>query len=87
MDGMIQTGRFYDFVLDFVKTINQEKEDQDDWDFFLHKVWEGTFNEFKEKIANSKKNQNMSQMDIETALKETEKIVNEFNSRPQGGEE
>ena len=86
MDGMIQTGRFDEFVNDFVKTHNQEREEKTEWEFFLHKVWEGSFGEFKQGLENDKKHQNMSKADIETAIKQTEDIVNEFNSRSKGGE-
>lgn len=78
MDGMIQTGRFYDFVADFVKTVNQEKEDKINWEFFLHKVWEGTYDDFVSGIENNKKNQNMSKRTIETTVQDSLDILKNF---------
>ena len=78
MDGMIQTCRFSEFVLEFVKTINQEKEDKLDWEFFLHKVWEGTFQEFKEGIKANKENQGMSMRTIETTVQDSLNILKNF---------
>lgn len=85
VDGMIQTGRFCDFVDEFVKTINREKEDETNWDFFLHKVWEKSFNEFKEDIENNKQNQGMSKGTIETTVKHSMDILKKFNPETTGG--
>ena len=86
MDGMIQTGRFREFVVEFLKTINKEKEDQLDWEFFLHKVWEGTFSEFKEGIDTNKRNQAMSEQTMETTIKESMNILKNFNPIRKGGD-
>ena len=47
MDGMIQTGRFSEFVQQILEKTNSEREEQTAWEFFLHKVWEGSFADFK----------------------------------------
>lgn len=86
MNGMIQTGRFSEFVSEFMKTINKEMEDDLDWDFFLHKVWEGTFQEFKEEIETNKKNQSLDKQTIETTVKGSLNILGNFNPINEGGE-
>ena len=78
MDGMIQTGRFHEFVSSFMKTVNKEKEDQLDWEFFLHKVYDKTFSEFKEEISTNKENQNMPVGTIEATVKDSLSILNNF---------
>jgi hypothetical protein len=85
VDGMIRTGRFHEFVISFMKTVNREKEDQLDWEFFLHKVWEGSFRDFKEDIETNKQNQAMSDQAMETTIKESMKILKNFNPN-EGGE-
>ena len=85
MDGMIQTCRFSEFVSDFIKITNQEKEDAFEWEFFLHKVWEGTFKDFKDGIRINKENQNMSNRTIETTVQHSMNILNNFNPN-EGGE-
>lgn len=86
MDGMIQTCRFCEFVSSFVKTVNEEKENQLDWEFWLHKVYEGTFAEFKENIEINKQNQSMSKRTIETTVQDSINILNNFNPQKEGGE-
>lgn len=85
MDGMIQTGRFCEFVNEFVTTTIEEKKENLHWEFFLHKVWEGTFNDFKQEIETNKQNQSMSDRAMETTIKHSMKILNNFNPE-QGGD-
>ena len=79
MDGYIQAGRFYDFVIDFIKTVNQEKDEKLEWEVWLHKVWEQSFNEFKEEIMTNAENQNMSAEQIEATVQESLDILKNFN--------
>lgn len=83
--GMIQTGRFSEFVDNFVTTLNKEKEEDHIWNLYLHKVWEGSYKEFKDSIEVNIRHQEMSDEDIETALKHTQHIMKTF-SPEQGGE-
>ena len=86
MDGMIQTGLFCEFVETFIKTISEEKEERHQWEFFLHKVWEGTFSDFKESLEINKQNQAMSEQTMETTIKDSMNILKNFNPET-GGEE
>ena len=85
VDGMIQTGRFYEFVIDFIKTTNQEMEEKYDWEFFIHKVFDKSYQEFKEEIKINKENQKMSEQYIETTIQHSMNILNNFNPE-EGGE-
>lgn len=85
VDGMIQTGRFCEFVENFVDTVKSEKEERHQWDFFLHKVWEGTFQDFRDGIKISKQNQAMSEQAMETTIKSSMNILKNF-SPETGGE-
>ncbi len=85
MDGMIQTCRFCEFVEEFAITVSQEREEQLNWEFFLHKVFEGTYQEFKDDIETNKQNQFMSKEKIETTVKNSMNILNNFNP-DKGGE-
>ena len=83
--GMIQTGRFNEFVDKFIEKVGKDREDKLDWEFYLHKVWEGTFEEFKREIEINKENQRMSKRTIETTVQDSMDILNNFNPE-EGGE-
>ena len=85
MDGMIQTGRFSEFVRQFFERINSEREEQTAWEFWLHKVWEGSFTDFKTEMENDKKNRQMSEKTMETTIKDSMNILKNFNPT-KGGE-
>ena len=86
LNGMIQTGRFSEFVSSLVKTVNQEREDETDWEFFLHKVWEGSFADFRAEMKTNKDNMNLSQGTIETTILHSMNMLNNFNPDMDGGE-
>jgi hypothetical protein len=85
IDGMILTMRFEEFVTEFVSIVGKEKEEKADWEFFLHKVWDGSYKEFKDSIETNKNNQNMSKRTIETTVKESMNILKNFKP-DKGGE-
>ena len=86
MDGMIQSGRFCEFVVEFANTITKEKEDERNWEFFLHKVWEGTYQDFCADVENNKKNLTMTKRTIETTVQHSMNILNNFSPDERGGE-
>ena len=85
LNGMIQTGRLDEFVDDFIVTVQKEKEEQVNWEFYLHKVFEGSFSNFVDELETNKKNQNMSERTIETTVQHSMDILNNFNPN-KGGE-
>ena len=85
MDGMIQSGRFCEFVVDFANTITKETEEKQNWEFFLHKVWDGSYQDFIADVENNKKNLTMTKRTIETTVQHSMNILNNFNPE-EGGE-
>lgn len=86
VDGMIKTRRFCDFVMNFVKTTNEEEEEKVNWEFWLHKVFKGTYNEFKEELKTNAQNLSMSKETIETTVQNSLDILKTFKPTKQGGE-
>lgn len=82
----ISTNDFSNFIFDFVKAVNKEREEQADWEFFLHKVYDSSFAEFKEELENNKKNRNMSKEKMRATVEESMNILNSFNPEQEGGE-
>lgn len=85
IDGMLQTGRFDEFVVEFVQTYNKETEEQMNWEFYLNKVQEGSYKDFVDEIENNKNNQEMSEERIEEIVQHSMNILNNFDPT-QGGE-
>ena len=85
MGEMIQSGRFDEFVVEFVQTVNKENEEQMNWEFYLNKVQEGSFKDFVDEIENNRNNQEMSEERIEEIVQHSMNILNNFNPT-QGGE-
>lgn len=74
IDTLIISGRFTDFVLEFLEIQNEKMM----WEFYLHKVYDKSFDEFKESIKPVPKEQ------LETTVQNSRSILNNFN--PNGGE-
>lgn len=85
LNGMIQTGRLDEFVNDFMQITNDETEEQVNWEFYLHKVVEGSFKDFIEELKTDKENKNMSKRTIETTVKNSLDILQNFKPE-KGGE-
>ena len=86
INGMLQTGRFAEFVVELIQTTNKEKEDKARWDIYLHKVFDKSFDEWNAEIENNKSNQEMSAGTIETTVQNSLNILQNFNPI-KGGEE
>jgi len=84
IDGMIQTGRFCEFVNFFSKTVSEEKDEETSWQYYLHKVFEGSFADFKAEMKNTSEHQNMSERTMETTIKHSMNILNNFNPETGG---
>lgn len=85
INGTIRTGRFEWFVMSFMKTTNEEKEEDTSWQYFLHKVFDGSYSDFKEQMKVRTNNQNMSERTIETTINESMNILKKL-SPEKGGE-
>lgn len=86
INGMISTGRFCEWVLQIIQTINKENSEKTSWEFYLHKVWEGTYAEFADEMENNAQNQDMTVDDIEATITESMDILKNFTPEKEGGE-
>jgi hypothetical protein len=86
IERMIKSGGFYNFVVEFDKTIAKEKEEKQNWEFFLHKVWDGSYQDFIADVENNKKNLTMTKRTIETTVQHSMNILNNFSPDERGGE-
>ena len=79
IDGMLQTGRFTEFVDNLVEKDYKEREEQRLWEFYLNRPIEISFIEFKEGVKNDNNNASLSANDIETTVQNSMNILQNFN--------
>ena len=78
MDKMILTGRFSNFVNEFIKIRNEEMEDQTKWEYWLHKVFDISFADFLEKTK-EKAAEVMTNEEAKKTVKESWGILQGFD--------
>ena len=86
VEGMIQAGRFNEFVLSFWETVFKEEDEQKTWEYYLHRVFEGSFDSFRESMRNDNEHLNLSATTIETTVQNSMNILKNFNPEAKGGE-
>jgi len=79
MDAMIQNSKFCEFITKVVKA----KHEADEWEIYLHKVWDKSFGDFKKEIQLNQQHQHMSTSQMENTIHGSMDILNRFN--PEGG--
>lgn len=50
LDGMIRTGRFSEFVNEFITIHNKEQDEKTTWEFYLHRVFDMSYKDFVESL-------------------------------------
>ena len=78
---MISTGRLYEFVCEFVKTHNDEEEEKSLWEFWLHKVSDQSWAEFRESIGSGNQAAAPTQNDIEETVRLSFEMLEGFSLR------
>ena len=78
---MIQTGRFLEFARSFISTINQEREEKASWEFYLHRVFEISYEDFVAENKRGRADQEMSKKQVETTVTESLAILKKFTPK------
>ena len=79
LDGMIKTGRFSEFVIEFMN-LNSEKTM---WEYYLHKVYDKSYEDFKRSLLPVQK---PTAKDIKTTVNSSKSILGGFIPNGTGGE-
>lgn len=84
MDECIKTGRLCDFIHEFAR----QKTEDDQWEYFLHKVHgDISFEDFKRNLQSTQKDQGMTTEQVEATVKMSRDILKNFNPNVEGGGE
>ena len=75
LDGLILTNSLNNYVDDFFGFINEDRE----WEFFLHKVYDKSWSEFSKEI---KQSENQKPVDLGATIVKSKNMLNNFT--PEG---
>ena len=75
LDGLILTNSLNNFVNDFFNLINEERKEKSQWEFFLHKVYDKSWNEFVNDIETS---ENQTPIDLGATLVKSKNMLSNF---------
>ena len=79
LDGLISTGSLNCYIDDFFDFINEERKEQSEWEFFLHKVYDQSWKDFCDYIERS---ENQKPIDLGATLNKSRDMLNNFT--PEG---
>ena len=71
LDSLIMTNSLNNFVSDFIGFVKEDNE----WEFFLHKVYDKSWGEFSDSI---KQSDNQEPIDLGATLIKSKNILNNF---------
>ena len=71
LDGLIMTNSLNSFVDDFFDFVNEERN----WEFFLHKVYDQSWSDFVKEIEQS---ENQKPIDLGATLMKSKTMLNNF---------
>lgn len=71
LDSLILTNSLNNFISDFIDFVNKDKE----WEFFLHKIYDQTWDEFSDSI---KQSDDREPIDLDATLMKSKNILNNF---------
>ena len=71
LDGLILTNSLNNFVDDFFDFINEDRE----WEFFLHKVYDKSWSEFSNEM---KQSENQKQVDLGATIVKSKNMLSNF---------
>ena len=71
LDGLILTNSLYNFISDFLGFVSEDEN----WEFFLHKVYDKSWSEFSDEIVQE---ENQKQIDLGATLMKSKNMLNNF---------
>lgn len=78
LDCMILSGGFSTFVSSFMAAVREEENEKTAWEYYLHKVYSGSFNDFMDSMKSESDHKAMEKGAIEATVKNSMNILNNF---------
>jgi len=79
LDEFIRLQQLHDFLYEILKTIAEEKTHKSRWEFYLHKVYDMTFDEYVQLCENPpQQEQDMTHEQIGNVINESKMMLDGF---------
>ena len=75
LDEYIASGSLSNFIDDFFKFIDEERQEETKWQFFLHKVFDKSWKDFCDEMKDDDKTE---KVDIGATVKKSYDMLNNF---------
>lgn len=80
LQQMLQAGRLAEFIDELGQIMWQEKANEQRWDFWLHRVFDMTFDEYVQLCEDSmKQNESSEKNDLEATVKHNYEMMENFH--------
>ena len=82
LDNFIRIGQLHEFSVEIMKQISDEKVQDIRWEYYLHKVWDMSFNDYVDSCEEERREPEVIAMQKEEALQIIENsnsILEEFS--------
>ena len=80
LEQMLQAGRLAEFIDELGQLMWQGKADKQRWDFWLHRVFDMTFDEYVQLCEDSmRQNESSEKNDIEATVKHSYEMMENFH--------
>ena len=80
LEQMFQAGRLAEFIDEIGQIVWQEKANEQRWDYWLHRVFDMTFDEYVQLCEDSiKQNGSSEKNDIEATVKHSYEMMGNFH--------
>ena len=73
-------------MCEFIQAFIEQKQEDDKWEYFIHKIWDKSYDEFCSSLQTSQDTQELSNEEIETTIKESMNILGNFSPEKEEGE-
>lgn len=84
LNQLLQAGQFSGGIDELISIRNEELEEKTAWEFYLHRVFDQSFEEFREQAKPPQELQNLQQYNssyVETTIEKSKGILRKFKGK------
>lgn len=84
LNQLLQAGQFSSGIDELIAIRNEELEEKTAWEFYLHRIFDQSFEEFREQAQPPQELQNLQQYDgsyVETTIEKSKGILRKFKGK------